>query len=104
MPRRKHRQVEGPVSRTGQDQGRKEGSPLSAVWAPGTSEGGESRPGRLDRERLWPLTEDKEPLWPEARGQRGGRAGGPWRSSACLSSALSEVGSDPIVLAAVGAG
>ena len=84
MPRRKHRQVEGPVSRTGQDQGRQAGSPPCAVWAPGASEGRGEPSGQMGPRALVAVTENKEPLWLEARGQRGGRPEAPWRQL-CLS-------------------
>lgn len=68
MPRRKHRQVEGPVSWTGQDQGREEGSPLSAVWAPGTSEG-RGEPSRQIGQRAL-VAADGEQRAPVAGGLR----------------------------------
>lgn len=88
MPRRKHRQVQGPVSLTGQDQGRKEGSRLSAVWAPGASEGRGEPSGQIGQRAL--VAADGEQRAPVAGGPRaerweGGRPRG--ASSACLWSA-----------------
>ena len=99
MLRRKHRQVEGPVSRTGQDQGRKAGSPLCAVWAPGASEGRGELSRQIGQRAL--VTVDGEQRAPVAGGPRaerweGGRPRG--ASSACLLSALSDVGSDLILV------
>lgn len=70
------------------------------MWAPGASEGRGEPSGQIGQSA--PVTVDGEqgPLWLEARGRED-----PGRQL-CLSfeCALSDVGSDPTVLAAVGTG